>query len=152
MAVKEAAMLLRDIHLPPEVGGVAPGWIVVWFFSAILCFLIAVFCLRKVSVALKRQRILEEYKEIRVQLRGDPGKGLLALSQFMRQLALLRYPRKRFAKCTGEAWLLFLDETGETDKFTKGPGEILAYGVYEKECVLDEAALNVIDEWIKKHV
>ena len=51
---------------------------------------------------------------------ADP-QTLRQLSQLLREVALQSHPWEQVACLNGKRWLEFLDRTGDTTQFTKGP-------------------------------
>ena len=55
------------------------------------------------------------------------------------------------AGLVGEQWLAFLDETGKTNDFLKGPGRVLVDQSYAKRADYDvNSVLTVVDSWIRR--
>jgi hypothetical protein len=120
---------LRDWHLPEPVAWwpPAPGW---WLVAALVMIAVvlgwALWRRRRqgaaVRAALSRLTALNQA----FQIGGDQRRFAAEVSQLLRRLALIRYPRERVAGLTGSAWLTFLDATGGGDGFTQGSGRVLA--------------------------
>lgn len=121
---------LRDWHLPEPVAWwpPAPGW---WLVAGLaLAALVLGWALWRrrrrqgaaVRAALSRLAALTQA----LHTGGDQRRFAAEVSQLLRRLALIRYPRERVAGLTGSAWLAFLDTTGGGDGFTRGPGRVLA--------------------------
>jgi len=64
------------------------------------------------------------------ELNGDAKKFIQSLSTLIRRIALAVYGQQ-VARLTGDKWLKFLDETGNTDAFTVGPGKMLIEAPYQ---------------------
>jgi hypothetical protein len=150
---------LRDWHLPDPVSWwpPAPGW---WLLGALGLLALSL----AVHAALARRRAsaparaaLAELARLRAELRahGDRRRFVAGLSELLRRLALVRYPRDRVAGLCGAEWLAFLDSAGGTGAFSDGPGQVLADGAYrggETLAELDTDALATLaDSWIRAH-
>ncbi len=119
---------LRDVILPPEPGlwPPAPGW---WLLLvlAIIGMFGAIYLIRLTYWRLSEMPLADKIDA----LAGlHPQQAVVELSVLMRRIALTEFPRGSVAGLSGEAWLEFLDETGNTDQFTRGPGRALASAPY----------------------
>ena len=120
---------LRDWHLPAPVAWwpPAPGWWLVAGFILVAGALGWVRWQRRqrasaaARVALARLAVLRQEFEAG----GDQRRFAAGVSQLLRRLALIRYPRERVAGLTGTAWLSFLDASGGGNAFSDGPGQML---------------------------
>src|SRR5262249_31068026 len=52
--------------------------------------------------------------------------ALVDLAVLLKRVALVAYAREHVAALSGDTWLAFLDRTGSTARFTRGPGAVLA--------------------------
>lgn len=81
----------------------------------------------------------------------------VGLAEVMKRTALAVFPRASVASLSGEAWLTFLDRTGNTTAFTDGPGRhlsTLAYDPRAAESVTDVDARRAFDvciTWVRAH-
>lgn len=108
--------------LPP-----APGWYAVGLIIFMLLGWIAV----KKYLLWKRNKYrreaLVELNELARQLadRAAYGQVLPLLPQLVKRTAIVAYGRSLVASLSGDNWLEFLNETGRTQLFTKGSGQLL---------------------------
>lgn len=150
---------LRDIHLPAPVSWWPPaiGWWLLLLLSC-LCVVGGWWLWRRHQSALSKRVALSEWQRI-TQL--QPAQQLVALSTLLRRCALVWYPRHEVAAIVGDAWLSFLDFSGNTNQFSQGPGQVLALGPYQ--CQPPTTSLqelqSLCQQWIssayrnrKKHV
>ncbi len=152
----QAALQLRDIHLPPEPGfwPPAPGWWILVILLIVLLVWAARTALRHYRLRRQRQRILAMLDELEQDTNTVTPQRIARISSLLRRLALMHYPRQQVAALTGTDWLCFLDESGGNGRFSHGPGQVLASGPYQSTLPsdLDIGALSVLlRDWIKKN-
>jgi hypothetical protein len=143
--VDPAELPLRDIHLPPPIGWwpPAPGW---WIVAALGAGAVAGWLWfrwwRRRPVTLARAAA-SELARVRAAFatHGDRQRLLRDLSVLLRRICISRFSRARAAALHGDAWLGFLDRADGTDRFTAGPGRVLADGPYRQTAEVDPDAL-----------
>lgn len=151
----QPALQLRDIHLPadPSWWPPAPGWWVLAVLLLILLVWVARIALRQYRLHHQRRHLLAMLDTLARP--GDVSPAAVAeISTLLRRLALMRYPRQRVAALTGAEWLRFLDESGGHDRFSRGPGQVLASGPYQSTLPVDvdfAALTTLVRDWIKKN-
>ncbi len=150
---------LRDIHLPEAVSWwpPAPGWWLLPLLIALLLF--SGWALKKLLHKGKQKRILKlsisgAFSTIRSDFvdSADQSKLIRDLSTLMRRIAISLYPRADVAGLTAQAWLEFLDKTGDETAFTQGPGSILSHGPYQPltEAFDAEVLLQLCEAWARQ--
>lgn len=83
---------------------------------------------------------------------------LVGLNQLLRRVARRVAVETPVAGLCGPAWLVFLDEQGQTRRFSRGPGQILAAGPYRREQdLIDEEVdmadvLGLVEAWLREVV
>ncbi|HIQ14717.1 MAG TPA: DUF4381 domain-containing protein, partial [Leucothrix sp.] len=88
-------------------------------------------------------------------INNPDNEAIASINIFLRQLAISKYPRSDIASLTGAKWLQFLDESGNTQEFTKGAGRILVDAPYQSGELqnLNSAEFTpLMRSWIKKVV
>ncbi len=151
------ALQLRDIHLPgaPAIWPLAPGW---WLIAALLLALLVwagVAGWRRYQLRCERMQVLDELERIAVRLAQESSPALVAnLSTLLRRLALTRFSRAQVAGLTGDAWLHFLDASGQTTGFFTGPGRMLVTAPYQR--ALSENAdvpglVVLVRRWVERN-
>ncbi len=129
MAKAEELAQLRDIHPPASIGWwpLAPGWYVLAIIATV-ALLIGFFFLRRhyVNGRARRQglRLLSVYKQ---QYQREANSQLIAarISELLKRVALVYFPREKVASLQGESWIQFLNDTGKGVDFTTLKKELL---------------------------
>ncbi|MEO5378501.1 MAG: DUF4381 domain-containing protein [Magnetococcus sp. DMHC-6] len=145
---------LQPIHPPEPISfwPPAPGW---WGLAALL-FIASpwlFFRLRRFFQARRpiREALIELEQIAASYQKNQDGLQLLQkLSVLLRRVAMQRYGRPATAALTGQKWLAFLDQTGQTKAFSQGAGELLASGPYRLVEPDDpNALLAIVRAWIR---
>lgn len=153
----QPALQLRDIHLPgaPAFWPPAPGW---WLVAAVSVALLAwagAVALRRYRIHRRRRHILAALASLEREFSNERSpEGLARISELLRRLALIRFPREQVAALTGQAWLRFLDESGGNGRFAGGPGRVLASGPYQRALPADVDAAGLallVRAWVEKN-
>lgn len=147
---------LKDIHLPSPVGWwpLAPGWYV-------LGFLIFLFTIGVVYFIVKNQRnarpklqallLLAKYKQ---QYENNKNSQVASsqISELLRRVALVYYPREKVASLHGESWLEFLNQTSHDIDFKEVQFMLLELPFRPAESVNLEPLFSRVELWIKQRV
>lgn len=108
---------LRDIHLPPPIGfwPIAPGW---YFLLIILiaCFYGLYRWYRRGRLKRLALTWLTRYEE-QHKKEGNSQKMVLLISDLLRRVALIYFPRDSVAGLHGRQWLDFLARTSKNIDF-----------------------------------
>ena len=73
----------------------------------------------------------------------------MALSVLLRRTAIACFPQSGVAGLSGPQWLEFLDRVGNTDRFTRGQGEVLAAAPYQRDFDADvDNLLGLVKRWL----
>jgi hypothetical protein len=152
----DALAALRDIHLPQAVSfwPLAPGWWVVLALS--LASLVAAGLLwrrRRRSPRRVALGLLAEVEE-RFRADGDAKRLAVALSNLLRRVALLRFPRPDVASLHGDARLGFLSASSRRADF---PAEVVhslercLYGpATAEDAAAGQAWIDAAGRWIRR--
>ncbi len=86
---------------------------------------------------------------------GDAAYLLAGISALVRDTAIATARRPGVAGLSGRAWLVHLDETGDTRAFTVGAGRALRHGPYCRAEDLGEeldvpALLAAVEAWLRR--
>lgn len=162
METEDPLSQLADIHLPAAVPfwPPAPGW---WLLAAILLAAGLFLGYRYYKKWQEQQRLKRALAELEQAIQvfrqtpeDDPqqqnrqGLALLySVNSLLKRVALVHHPLSDIASLTGQAWLSFLDDTGRSDDFSRGPGKVLAEGEYRPTFDADSEALyDCARRWI----
>lgn len=145
---------LKDLHLPLPITWwpLAPGWyillLIILFLIIILSFVIYK---RRIDARPKKQalELLQNYKK-QYEKEGNTQITSAQISELLRRVALVYYPRKQVAGLDGELWLEFLNQTGNKVDF-KTLHEMLLELPYKTSESIDLKPLIVqAERWIKQ--
>ena len=144
---------LRDIRLPDPVSWwpPAPGWWLLAVLGLVLGFELMRRLMRRLRSPSRAAR--RELVGIRGKYAdsGDAAQLVITLSAFVRRCVLAGFPRPEVAGLTGDAWLEFLNRTGNTQGFTNGPGEALTSAPYQATATIDaQPLLELVEAWVNR--
>lgn len=135
---------LRDIHLPKPVGWwpLAPGWYMLAAIIAIL-LLSSMYWIwyRHVQGRAKRRalRLLTSYEQ-HYQKQRQCALTCAQLSELLKRVALVYYPRQDVASLQGDDWIAFLNRTGKNVDFMEVRPQLLEWpyrpGNHDESCDL----------------
>jgi hypothetical protein len=143
---------LRDIHLPETIGWqLAPGWpILAILLLAALAFTLIRLVRRHRQRAFRREALVL-FDALKADSEQSPPERVQAIASLLKRVAISRYGRDETAGLTGEAWLAFLDKTGNTTAFTEGAGRALGDALYRPDSEADvDALINLSLAWIRR--
>jgi hypothetical protein len=144
---------LKDIHLPHPVNmwAVAPGWVILAVLLSGLVIFLSVIGYRRykrrktVKFAMKR---LKQLKQLNAENPEDINIAV-EISALIRRTALRYFPREKIAGLSGNDWLLFLNESGNTTQFSDETGRLLIDAPYRKNNTSDLMPLFALtQEWL----
>lgn len=146
---------LADIHIPDPVPSWPPaiGWWLLLALVVIAVIACVMFFINRYKKQAYRREALARLNEIKQQAdsQSNPTEVAMALSGLLKQVAITRFGRHQTASLAGNDWLMFLDEKGKTDAFSKGPGRILGDDIYKPDVVIDlDSLFNLSQQWIEK--
>lgn len=108
---------LKDIHLPDPVGWwpLANGWYVLIVLSVVFVLSVVYFFYRRNRQALaknKALKLLRSYLELYEQ-NNDAQWASARISELLKRVALVYFPREQVAGIYGKAWIDFLNNTSK---------------------------------------
>lgn len=117
MAEVDALAQLKDIHLPATVGWwpLAPGWYVVLILFFLLLGFITFVCYRRYLNARAKKQALALLQSYVHQYEKDRNTQLAStrISELLRRVALVYFPREQVASIHGQEWINFLNKTSK---------------------------------------
>lgn len=154
MAESQALAQLHDIHLPTAISWwpLAPGWYLLILSSLIFIAVLYYVTRRRFRYGLaKRQalNLLEAYYQ-EYQSQANSQITSMKLSELLRRVALVYFPREQIANLQGEAWISFLNESSKSIDFDSLRDYLLKLPyqrVNEKDL---EPLFKAVRSWIKQ--
>ena len=117
MANPDALARLRDIHSPLPVGWwpLAPGWylLAILLLAAVIT-VIFLFSRHYLNGRARRQalRLLATYQQMHQQ-NANSQLSAARISELLKRVALVYFPRTTVASLQGDAWIMFLNDTSK---------------------------------------
>lgn len=147
------ALALRDIHLPalPGLWPLAWGWWLLVSLIAVLGFGLW-WLLRRYRQQRRFRLAAQSLSEIFSAPDINPQQKQVALSQWLRQVAILSAGREQVASLTGRVWQEYLDRGLADQPFTHGIGRLLCHA-YSATPVAEwdnEALYGLCQRWLKQ--
>lgn len=145
---------LRDIHLPASIGWWPPayGWIILGVLALLLLLGLAGFLIHYViNNRAKRQalRLLETYRDVYLK-QMNAQLTSARISELLKRVALVYYPREKIASLSGEAWIAFLNQTSKRLDF-HSVSVLLLECPYKPSADQDLLPLfHLAQQWIKQ--
>jgi hypothetical protein len=112
---------LRDIHLPPPIGlwPLAKGWYILSLVVVVLLLFLVYAVVRFIQKGRgKRQalRVLQTY-QLDYLTNRNTQVSAARISELLRRVALVYYPREAVASLQGQAWIDFLNQNSKNIDF-----------------------------------
>lgn len=145
---------LKDIHLSDPIGWwpLAPGW-----YGLMLVFIVAGIFLafeiqRRRRHARPKNQALELLKNYRQQYEKEKNtqKTSAYVSELLRRVSLVYFPRNQVASLHGEEWIVFLNETSKQLDFRPVQSMLLESPFKTAESIDLTPLLDNVEEWIKQ--
>lgn len=145
---------LKDIHLPTPIGWwpLAPGWYVI-IALIILISIFIFYCIYKNHRDAKAKNyaliLLMNYQK---EYEKEQNVALTSarISELLRRVALVYYPREDVASLHGEDWLHFLNETGKEIDFNLVKNMLLDAPFKTNQIMDLNPLFNTAQLWIKQ--
>ena len=120
---------LHDIHLPEAIGWwpLAPGWYVLTLLLIILLVTVIFLMSRYyLNGRARRQalRLLMTYQQSYPK-QANSQLSAARVSELLKRVALVYFPRAKVASLQGEAWIVFLNDTSKGLDFNNVRQELL---------------------------
>ncbi len=154
MAKADELAQLKDIHLPDAIGWwpLAPGWYVLLLMILIIAAVLAYILRKRHRDALAKNQALELLKSYTIQYEKDRNAQLASarISELLRRVALVYYPRSAVASLHSEAWIEFLNKTSKGVDFNSVKSMLLDSPFKTKETVDLQPLITRAQLWIKQ--
>lgn len=122
MAKSDALAQLKDIHLPSPIQWwpLAPGWYGLMIALGVLIIWVMYLMHRRSVRLLPKKQALELIAQYQKQYDNDRNAQLASarVSELLRRVALVYFPRTTVASLHGEEWIDFLTRTGKHNDFS----------------------------------
>lgn len=145
---------LKDIHLPSPISWwpLAPGWYIVIAFALILTLALAYRMYKRHGYALAKKQALRLLNTYQEQYEKKPNAPVTSaqISELLRRVALVYYPREEVASLHGEAWLNFLNQTGKDIDFSSVRTMLLDAPFRADNNINLEPLFMKAQQWIKQ--
>ena len=142
---------LHDIAVPPPAPWFppAPAWYVL---AALVGGAVAVLLVQSVARRARNRYRRAGLSEL-ATLEASPDRAdtLPALAELLKRVALAGFPRDQVASLSGAEWLRFLDRTGRTADFVRGPGACLLRVYDARAAGATPELYRAVRHWIKHH-
>jgi len=151
---------LKDIHAPPPIPWWPPAigwWVVLLVIIVVAIYAFVKYKNRTIVVSYKQKNAMMDLESIKTKYQSDKNmqQTLDALSQMLKRLAIYRYPERGVAALHDEAWLQFLDETGQSHQFSTGVGVALTdlrYQAVGNHDVDMNALFGLVGKWVELNI
>ena len=154
MAKADALAQLKDIHLPEPITWwpLAPGWYVVAFLFLLTVLGLTYLANKRHQNALAKNQaliLLNTYKEQYEKERNAQRTSAL-ISELLRRVALVYYPRAQVASLHGDAWVDFLNQTSKDVDFKPVKSMLLDSPFKIEETINLKPLISRAQLWIKQ--
>lgn len=154
MAKADPLAQLKDIHLPEPVGWwpLAPGWYLLMVLGVLLVFGLTYWFYRRHLNALAKHKALDLLKMYKEQYEKENDIQLTSarISELLRRVALVYFPRVQVASLHGDAWLNFLNQTCKGIDFQPVKEMLLDSPFKTGETVNLKPLIIRAEQWIKQ--
>ncbi|MBE1285029.1 MAG: DUF4381 family protein [Rhodobacteraceae bacterium] len=119
-----------------------------WIFVGLAGMALVLWGVRKLVL----HRRANAYRHAALRSLAQVGDDPAAVSQILKQTALVAFPRHKVASLTGMQWLAFLDASSTVRGFVDGPGQGMATAAYAARPVTNTKGLNDLAcNWVRSH-
>ncbi|MCW8409199.1 DUF4381 domain-containing protein [Legionella sp. PATHC035] len=154
MANTDPLAQLKDIHLPTPIGWwpLAPGWYILMGLILFIAILLAYGAYKRHRHALAKKHALLLLNDYLKNYEKEQNSSLASarISELLRRVALVYYPRERVASLHGEEWLEFLNETSKGLDFNLVKDMLLAAPFKTGETMDLKPLFTTAQLWIKQ--
>ena len=149
---------LRDVHMPAPIGWwpLAPGWYAVALLLLILCWLGGMTIRRHARQTKAKRQALHLLRLFAKQHQKNPqsARACARISELLRRVAMLYYPRAEVAHLKQQAWLEFLTRTAKNIDFQQFSHELLELPYQQQAPQAEPYALEPLfaaaERWVRQ--
>ncbi|MES2216965.1 MAG: DUF4381 domain-containing protein [Pseudomonadota bacterium] len=144
---------LKDIHLPQHINMLptAPGWIILYVILLVLTSYLIYVWYKHIKRKATVKFALAKLNKLKDSSVATPENIHIAveISALLRRTALYYFRREEIAGLSGNAWLEFLNRSGNTTQFTEATGRLLIDAPYRKHNTHDLSPLFALTQaWL----
>lgn len=154
MANSEPLAQLRDIHLPDPIGWwpLAPGWYGLMALILLIIFLFFCYLYKRHLNAIPKKQALILLKNYTEQYEKDKNAQLASarISELLKRVALVYYPRSKVASMHGDEWIQFLNQTAKGIDFKPVYSMLLETPFKPAESMNIQPLIVRAEKWIKQ--
>lgn len=154
MNINDPLSRLKDIHLPEPVSWwpLAPGWYILAIALALLLVLSGWKLYQWWRWQKPKRMALKMLAEYQQQAKDEKNTALLCarVSELLRRVALVYFPREQVAGLSGDAWLEFLNQTSKKISFSPVRELLLEAPFANNQPQRLTPLFNRSKEWIKQ--
>lgn len=151
--VNELAQL-KDIHLPSSIGWwpLAPGWYVLMILIFLMVFVISYLFYRRAQDAKPKLQALKLLKKYQQHYEKEPNSQMTSarVSELLRRVALVYFPREQVASLHGESWIAFLNQTGKGIDFEPIQYMLLELPFKAQDSINLNPLFTRVETWIRQ--
>ncbi len=154
MAKTDPLAQLKDIHLPEAIDWwpLAPGWYVVILLAVFIVLIIAYWVYKRHANSMAKKRalkLLQTYKQ-HYDKEQNAQTASACISELLRRVALVYYPRGQVAGLHGDEWIEFLNKTSKKIDFKPVKAMLLESPFKTAETVDLKPLFTRAEQWIKQ--
>ncbi len=154
MANTEPLAQLKDIHLPDPIGWwpLAPGWYVLMIITLLLSFWLFFYLFKRYANSLPKKQALSLLQHYKEQYAKDKNAQLASarVSELLKRVALVYYPRMDVASMHGDTWVQFLNKTAKGVDFEPVNSMLAETPFKQAEAINVQPLIVRAEKWIKQ--
>jgi len=145
---------LKDIHLPKPIGAwpLAYGWYGLMLLVFLSAIGVSYFIFKRRKYARPKKQALELLSTYKQHYEKEKNTQVTSarISELLRRVALVYFPRKEVASLHGEAWIHFLNQTSKKVDFKPVQGMLLDSPFKTSEKIDLQPLILRAEQWIKQ--
>jgi hypothetical protein len=154
VANTEPLAQLKDIHLPDPIGWwpLAPGWYVLMIITLLLSFWLFFYLFKRYANSLPKKQALSLLQHYKEQYAKDKNAQLASarVSELLKRVALVYYPRMDVASMHGDTWVQFLNKTAKGVDFEPVNSMLAETPFKQAEAINVQPLIVRAEKWIKQ--